>query len=120
MLIDVGWYWWRLRGAVDSNRLSALTVTPLVSRKNDLGEAGLAQHVRFSPDGKFVAYAAINAGNSGIWIKQVDSGEPFTNKSETESAFSPIWSPDGLQIAFIWKLVAANGIWIMAAFGGSL
>src|SRR2546425_7351552 len=26
---------WRQRGAVDSNRFSALTVTPLVSRKND-------------------------------------------------------------------------------------
>src|SRR2546427_3012484 len=37
----------------DSNRFSALTVTPLVSRKNDLGEAGLAKHARFSPDGKF-------------------------------------------------------------------
>ena len=119
VLIAGGWYWWRLRGAVDSNRLSALTVTPLVSRKNDLGEAGLARHARFSPDGKFVTYAASNAGNSGIWIKQVGSGEPFTNKSETAAAFSPIWSPDGLQIAFISKRDAQKGIWIMPAFGGS-
>ena len=119
VLLAGGWYWWRQRGAVDSNRFSALTVTPLVSRKNDLGESGLARHARFSPDGKFVAYAASNAGNSGIWIKQVGSGEPFTNKSETAAAFSPIWSPDGIQIAFISKRDAQKGIWIMPAFGGS-
>ena len=119
VLLAGGWYWWRQRGAIDSNRFSALTVTSLVSRKNDLGEASFAKHARFSPDGKFVAYAAGNVADSGIWIKQVGSGEPFTNKSETAAAFSPIWSPDGLQIAFISKRDAQKGIWTMPAFGGS-
>ena len=89
-----------------------------MSRKNDLGETG-ASHARFSPDGKFVAYASTRGGNSAIWLKQVGSGEPFTNQGELGTAASPIWSPDGLQIAFLSKREAQTGIWTMAAFGGS-
>jgi len=35
------------------------------------------------------------------------------------SASSPIWSPDGLQIAFISKRESQYSIWTMASFGGS-
>ncbi len=112
-----GWFWWRHRES-DASRFAALTVTQLVSRKNGLGEFG-ASHARFSPDGKFVAYAAARGGNSAIWLKQVGSGEPFTNQGELGRATSPIWSPDGLQIAFLSKREAQYEIWTMAAFGGS-
>jgi serine/threonine protein kinase len=93
-----------------------LTVAQLVSRKNDLGEP-TTSHARFSPDGKFVAYAAAKGAVSSIWLKQVGSGEPFSNA--TEQATSPVWSPDGQQIAFLSKRDAQVGIWTMAAFGGS-
>jgi Tol biopolymer transport system component len=89
----------------------------LVSRKNDLGES--ATHARFSPDGKFVAYAWTKDGVSSIWIKQVSGGEPFTNKSAQGIAATPIWSPDGQQIAFLSRRDSQNGIWIMPAFGGA-
>jgi len=113
-----GWYLWGLRKEANANRLGSLTVTQLVSRKNDLGETG-ASHARFSPDGKFVAYALTKGGSSSIWLKQVGSGEPFTNKSDQGTAASPVWSPDGLQIAFLSKRDTQNGIWTMPAFGGS-
>jgi len=112
-----GWFWWRHRES-DAGRFASLTVTQLVSRKNGLGETG-ATHARFSPDGKFVAYASTKGNNSAIWLKQVGSGEPFANQSELATAASPIWSPDGLQIAFLSKREGQNGIWTMAAFGGS-
>jgi TolB protein len=113
-----GWFWWRQHRETNANRFAALTVTQLVSRKNELGETGASQ-ARFSPDGKFVAYAAAKGGNTAIWLKQVGSGQPFTNQAELGTAASPIWSPDGLQIAFISKREAQTGIWTMAAFGGS-
>jgi len=116
-LIAGGWYWWRHREP-DASQFSALSVTQLVSRKNDLGETG-AGHARFSPDGKFVAYSSPRGGNNAIWLKQVGSGEPFTNQGELRTAASPIWSPDGLQIAFLSQREAQSGIWTMAAFGGS-
>lgn len=112
-----GWFWWR-QHRTDAGRFAALTVRQLVSRKNDLGETG-ARHARFSPDGKFVAYASVRGNNSAIWLKQVGSGEPFANQSELPTAASPIWSPDGLQIAFLSKREGQHGIWSMAAFGGS-
>jgi eukaryotic-like serine/threonine-protein kinase len=111
-----GWFWWRHR-LPDANRFSAFTVTQLVSRKNGLNE--IASHARFSPDGKFVAYAAARGGKSAIWLKQVGSGEPFANQSDLAYAKSPIWSPDGLQVAFLSQREGQNGIWTMAAFGGS-
>jgi len=118
LLVGGGWYWWRQRREAEANRFGALTVTKLISRKNDLGESG-ASHARFSPDGKFIAYAASRGGNNSIWLKQVGIGEPFTSQSEQAHAASPIWSPDGLQIAFLSKRDSQNGIWIMPAFGGS-
>lgn len=117
LLVAGGWYWWRHREP-DASRFAALTVTQVVSRKNDLGETG-PSHARFSPDGKFVAYASTRGGNGAIWLKQVGSGEPFSNQGELGTAASPIWSPDGLQIAFLSKREAQSGIWTMAAFGGS-
>src|ERR1051325_6047903 len=112
-----GWYWWRHRN-IDANRIGNLTVTQLVGRKNELGETGV-RHARFSPDGKFIAYASPKGNGSAIWLKQLGAGEPFPTQGEMPAASSPIWSPEGLQIAFISKREAQSGIWTMAAFGGS-
>lgn len=118
LLAAGGWYWWKQRKELNTIQLASLTTTQLDSRKNDLGDTS-ANHVRFSPDGKFVAYASIKGGNSAIWLKQVGIGEPFSNRSEQETATSPVWAPDGLQIAFLSKRDSQNGIWTMPAFGGS-
>ena len=118
ILVIASWYWWRGRDEAYSLRPSSLTITQLTSRKKELGETG-ASHARFSPDGKFVAYASTKDGNSGIWLKHVGSGEPFSNRSEQAIAHSPIWSPDGQQIAYLSKRDTRNGIWTMPAFGGS-
>jgi eukaryotic-like serine/threonine-protein kinase len=112
-----GWYWWR-RHEADLNRYGSLAVTQLVGRKNDLGETGTA-HARFSPDGKFIAYASPKGSGSAIWLKQLASGEPFANAAELGTAASPVWSADGLQIAFLSRRQDQSGIWTMAAFGGS-
>lgn len=118
LIVVVGaWYWWRHRES-DTGRYAALTVNQLVGRKNNLGETG-ARHARFSPDGKFIAYASPKGNGSAIWLKQLGGGDPFSNQAELATAASPIWSPDGLQIAFLSKRDSQHGIWTMAAFSGS-
>jgi eukaryotic-like serine/threonine-protein kinase len=116
-LIGVGWYGWRHRNA-DANGLGTLAVTQLIGRKNDLGETG-ARHARFSPDGKFIAYASPKGSGSAIWLKQLGSGEPFSTQNELPVAYSPVWSPDGLQVAFLSQRDSQFGIWAMAAFNGA-
>lgn len=117
IVAGVGWYWWRYRDS-DFNRIGTLAVTKLVSRKNDLGETGV-RHARFSPDGKFIAFASLKGSGNAIYIKQIGVGDAFSNQKEMPLASSPIWSPDGLQIAFISKSESEYGIWTMPAFGGS-
>ena len=117
IVAGVGWYWWRHRGP-DANRIGTLTVTQLLGRKNDLGETGV-RHARFSPDGKFITYASPKGNGSAIWLKQLGAGDSFPTQGEMPAASSPIWSADGLQIAFISKRESQSGIWAMAAFGGS-
>src|SRR5215470_13494003 len=114
-LAFTGWFIYQRRRGTPV-QFSNLTVTQLVSKKNNLGEP-TTSHARFSPDGKFVVYAAAKGPVTGIWLKQVGSGDPFSNT--TEQASSPIWSPDGQTIAFLSKRDAQVGIWTMAAFGGS-
>ena len=113
-----GWFLWQ-QFKSRTFQPSNLTVTPLTSRKNDLGETG-TRHARFSPDGRLVAYASSKEGASPIWLKQVSGGgEPFTNRSAEGTAASPVWSPDGQQLAFISRREGQHGIWRMAAFGGA-
>lgn len=112
-----GFIWWRLRPTTESLQPSHLTVTQLVSRKNDLGDT--STHGRFSPDGKFIAYSATKDGVSLIWLRQVSGGEPFTTGNLSLTATSPVWSPDGQQIAFLSRRDSQSGIWTRAAFGGA-
>lgn len=116
VLLIAGWLWWR-RSDAPTIRPSSWNITQLTSRKKELGESA-ANHARFSPDGKFVVYASTKDGQSGIWLKQVESGEPFSNRSEPGIVTSPIWSPDGKSVAYLSNRDSRYGIWTMPAFGG--
>ena len=72
----------------------------------------------FSPDGRLIVYAAPGAG-ANLWLKQVGGGPPFQITKEQWSDSSPIWSPDGQQIAFISNRGGQLGVWIIPAFGGT-
>jgi Tol biopolymer transport system component/tRNA A-37 threonylcarbamoyl transferase component Bud32 len=52
-----------------------------------------------SPDGKAIAFVAVSAGNSKLWVRPLDS---FTARefSGTEGAQLPFWSPDGRSLGF--------------------
>jgi eukaryotic-like serine/threonine-protein kinase len=117
IVAGLGWYWWRHRDN-EVNRIGTVSVTQLLGRKNGLGETG-ARHARFSPDGKFIAFASQKGSSSRIWLKRLGAGEEFSSEGEMPSASSPIWSPDGLQLAFIAQRESQFSIWTMAAFGGS-
>ena len=68
-----------------------------------LGEPGqFSRHV-ISPDGKRVAVGVKPTGaRENIWIYDVDRGTriPLVNSESGPTLYSPVWSPDGKQVAY--------------------
>jgi serine/threonine protein kinase/Tol biopolymer transport system component len=69
----------------------------------------------FSPDGRFVAYAAGTSTGMRIFIRALDEGpaRPLTGTPDALE-FHPRWSPDGLQILY----VSPAGAFVAAVAGG--
>jgi Tol biopolymer transport system component len=54
-----------------------------------------------SPDGKTLAFTAVDdKGHTNLWLRQLDA-EQATMLPNTEDAATPFWSPDGHYLAFI-------------------
>ena len=54
--------------------------------------------IRFSPSGTSVAFTRQGAKTQEVWVADVTSGHP---ERLTDNGRSPVWSPDGSEIAFL-------------------
>jgi dipeptidyl aminopeptidase/acylaminoacyl peptidase len=70
-----------------------------------------------SPDGHRVAYAALADGNLDIWIHDLGSGSQIRMTLDEAYDFDPVWSPDGLWIAFASVGSETGGIFVQSASG---
>ena len=85
-----------------------------------MGEPGLLAQPAFSPDGSRVAAILTNrdSGYGDIWIYDTDGkGRALTADEEGDS--TPVWSPDGRQIAYVRADFDTNGIYVRAADGAA-
>ena len=102
------WTFTNLQGGAENSR-----IIPVVAL------AGVQGFPSISPDGNFVAFAWTgpqNAGPADIWVKAVE-GEALRQLTATsDSEASPVWSPDGRQIAFLRNL---QGVFVMSSLGGA-
>ncbi len=57
--------------------------------------------IRFTPDGKALAYTLTRKGAGNVWAQPIDGGEPHQVTNFTNGdLFAFAWSPDGKQFAF--------------------
>lgn len=76
-----------------------------------------AEGVSFSRDGAFVAYIKFPQGE--LWRSRSDGSEPLQLTSRPLFASTPMWSPDGKQIAFAGILAGQQwNSYVVSAAGG--
>ena len=67
---------------------------PLLSRPGRYGT------LRFSPDGKRLAFSQSNGAGSDIWVKDLDRETPMRISFLKGLSTYPVWTPDGNAIVF--------------------
>ena len=85
---------WRIRSPGPSAPSSSSAVLAIASTK-------VEYHIRFSPDGRKVAFSSERSGEPEIWISDPDGSNAVQLTSMTAvDTNCPAWSPDGRTIAF--------------------
>ncbi|MGQ0761337.1 MAG: hypothetical protein ACT4OT_04890, partial [Acidobacteriota bacterium] len=118
ILLAVGifmWQPWRTEPPAEPLRVEALTTFP-----------GEELYPSLSPDGNYVAFTwtGPKQDNTDIYVQQIGSGSPFRRTTDSLDDYNPVWSPDGLWIAFLRGKPAtalgqsARELRLMAPLGG--
>ena len=83
--------------------------------------AGAAQQssLTWSPDGRQIAYTSFHEGRFTVFALDVDDGQMRTLAESSAALGSPIWSPDGARVALVAHSGSDDGLYLVAATGGS-
>ncbi|MCG8462347.1 MAG: serine/threonine-protein kinase, partial [Holophagales bacterium] len=65
----------------------------------------------FSPDGRFVVFAASRRSESEIWAVSLDGGEPRPVLREPATAYDPTITADGRTVLFSARAREVKGLW---------
>jgi Tol biopolymer transport system component len=83
---------------------------------DSVGEVADYEDLCLSPDGQRIAVATVDPRSSStdLWILRLLREAPLRLTSEAESdEFSPVWSPDGGEIAYSWSRDGAPHVFRM-------
>jgi Tol biopolymer transport system component/DNA-binding winged helix-turn-helix (wHTH) protein len=72
-----------------------------------------------SNNGNLFAYSSVKKDNEEIFIKQLSGGEDIQVTQSGWNSFSPVWSPDDRQIAFVSVRENQVGIYTSPSLGGN-
>src|SRR5204863_8327514 len=75
-----------------------------------------------SPDGKKVVYSASGetGENTDIYVQTLGVVQPFRLTTDAAADLSPVWSPDGLRIAWLRTGPKETAIFVSPAGGGAI
>ncbi len=93
----------------------AFTVLASSAAFADNSEIFGARQLALSPDGKNIAFAY----RGDVWVAPSAGGRAIPLTSHIELDESPVWSPDGKQVAFASNRNGSNDVYIVSAEGGT-
>ena len=90
------------------------------NRTGPLGPRLNALTLKFSPDGKSIAFSDTSSGEANdIWIHDVDRGLRTRLTTDAASDDNPVWSPDGSQLIFNSTRDGVSGLYQKPANGAT-
>ena len=99
--------------------------TQPVSDQGDAGppqrltdQPGSVAHPVYSPDGQWVAYYRVLAGQRDIWTVPAGGGDPVQFTDDPAADVHPAWSPDGTHLAFASERGGAFRVWVSPVADG--
>ncbi len=84
---------------VGPQRLVWVDRTGEVVERTNLVATDIKGH-RLSPDGQRVSYSALEGVNQDVWVYDFERETHTRLSDDTENGMAPLWSPDGLELAF--------------------
>jgi hypothetical protein len=82
-------------------------VTGNIEQRLELKSVDMPESPDISPDGKQVAFAALQGATGDIFVIDLESGELRNVTQDEHGDFSPTWAPDGKSLVFL-KRVSQN------------
>ena len=80
-------------------------------------EATVPRQASWSPDGRWIVYAADRAGNADLWKQRPGDPDPVRLTASDVNESQPQWSPDGRSIVFRSER-DGGGLYVISADGG--
>ena len=79
-------------------------VTKKIEKRIELKTVDMPESPDISPDGREVAFAALQGATGDIFIVNLDSGEVRNVTNDTFGDYAPTWTPDGKQLIYLARV----------------
>jgi Tol biopolymer transport system component/DNA-binding winged helix-turn-helix (wHTH) protein len=117
LLLVGGFAFWNRQKNAELHSFDSLQTKKLTSWKST--GSNIQTKSSISNNGNLFAYSSIKKDNEEIFIKQINGGEDIQVTNSRWNNFSPIWSPDDTQIAFLSVRENQVGIYTSPSLGGN-